>query len=196
MTAPAELAPLDSAPAPPVALAPVCRIRLLPAPSSEPPYDDELDGAPAGATGTLPLPFDEWDLGVPLRALHAVPAAPPVWSPIDPDRSVPAEPISRERATVVVRVLAEFLAGARPRQQLAGLAMPGLVTALHRPRTWRPDDTGRVQLPAVRSVHVTQPSATVAEVCAVIRRGPRHHALAVRLRLHRGRWVATTVQVG
>jgi hypothetical protein len=61
---------------------------------------------------------------------------------------------------------------------------------------WRSADGGIGPRPAVRSVHVQESTDGVLDVCAVVRRGSRHHALALRMRRRRTRWEATTVQVG
>ncbi len=49
-------------------------------------------------------------------------------------------------------------------------------------------------LSQVRSVHVSRPSAQVAEVSVHVRHGERSRALALRLDRHRDRWVCTALE--
>lgn len=49
-------------------------------------------------------------------------------------------------------------------------------------------------LAQVRSVHVSRPSAQVAEVSVHVRHGQRSRALALRLDLQEGRWVCTALE--
>ena len=44
-----------------------------------------------------------------------------------------------------------------------------------------------------RSLHVQQPTPSVAEVCATVRQGRRAGALALRLELVAGVWVCTAI---
>jgi hypothetical protein len=162
---------------------------LLPIPVSEPPYDDELPERPGprlSLVTTLPSPVG------PLAALPALRVvAPPVAlvPPVDP--TVPAvRPVAR----ALVQGLLEVLGGVRPVTQLRRRTsldlyadLEDLVHAQPRPAGTRPS-TG-----AVLSLHVQQPTPTVAEVCATVRRGPRPCALALRLELEHGAWCCTAV---
>lgn len=158
-------------------------LRLLPAPSSEPPYDDERPGG-------QPLPLRPRSFGP--RPLRVVP--PPVddaWSV--PSRTPVCElPPARPFAHALVQRLLEVLAGVRPLAQLqrhTSLEVyDGLESALaSRPRAvgLRPD--GR----AVRSVHVQQRPEGVAEVSATVRRDGRYAAVALRLEGIQGAWRCT-----
>jgi hypothetical protein len=166
----------DPAPAP-------SGLRLLPAPCSEPPYDDERPGG-------RPLPLRP--AGPRRTPLRLVPA------PVDPDegvpRSAPAAPLpdARPFAHALVQRLLETLAGLRPVAQLQRHtsldvydALEGQVAAARRTTGPRPD--GR----AVRSLHVQQRADGVAEVCATVRRGDRYAAVALRLEGADGDWRCT-----
>jgi hypothetical protein len=48
----------------------------------------------------------------------------------------------------------------------------------------------------VTSVHVSEPADGVAEIAAVIRRGPRFHAVAARLEGIDGQWRCVQLQIG
>ena len=50
--------------------------------------------------------------------------------------------------------------------------------------------------PIVRSVHVTEPAAGVAEVVARVQTGARSKAIALRLEQWRGRWRCNALTVG
>ena len=162
---------------------------LRPVPVSEPPYDDELPdrtGARLALVTALPAPVG------PLAHLPALRlVAPPVPS-VPP--AAPPTPEVRPVARALVQGLLEVLAGVRPVTQLRRRTslhlyadLEELVRAQARPAGARPS-TG-----SVLSLHVQQPSAAVAEVCATVRRGPRAGALALRLELDAGTWCCTAV---
>lgn len=199
----ASLLAATAAPAPPAppgsAVPPVSRTGLRPAPRTEPPYDDELGHpeAPGGRESvrsalalTLPgLDPGLWPAAMPatLRlpatvpaARHATPVGTPALGP---------------RAMMIVRALLEVLAGVRSPSQLAGWVTPSLGFDLDQRR--RPS---RATRPAtVVSLRLSEPSAGVAEVSAVIQRpGPdgRAGALALRMDLVQERWVVSRLAVG
>ena len=180
----------------------VPRLRLLPAPASEPPYDDEVGAVlqlvptPAAARPLAPLPAP---VPVPEPARPAEPAGLHVVPDLDddePDRPrltpTAALPASRPFAHALVQRLLEVLAGVRPVTQLRRDTTVELYELLEqrvhaRPRTTGPRPTGR----AVRSVHVQARPEGVAEVCATVQRGPRMAALALRLEGRDGAWCCT-----
>ena len=49
--------------------------------------------------------------------------------------------------------------------------------------------------PRVRSLHVTEPVDGVVESCAVVQRGTRTHAVAIRLEGLDGRWLCVALNV-
>lgn len=158
------------------------RLRLLPAPSSDPPYDDERPGG-------RPLPLR--DSGGSPRALRSVP------TPAEDDelsvRTPAADlPPAKPFAHALVQRLLEVLAGIRPLAQLQRDTSLDVYAALQqvladRPRSVGPRPDGR----AVRSVRVQQHPEGVAEVAATVRRGGRYGAVALRLEGVDGAWRCT-----
>jgi hypothetical protein len=184
-------------------------LRLLPAPVSEPPYDDEL---PAGAglrlvasgntvlasPATLPVPAAAPAAGalpVPLRLLPGPPAPP---APVDEAGGEPARtplaqlPPARPFAQALVQRLLEVLAGLRPLGQLQRDTTLELYDELERTVSDRPRATGpRPTRRDVRSLHLQEREDGVAEACATVRRGGRVVALAFRLEGRSGSWRCT-----
>ena len=157
-------------------------LRLLPAPSSEPPYDDELPGG-------RPLPLRPRDLPA-RRPLHLVP--PPAD---DAPQVEPLLPPVRPFATALVQRLLEALAGVRPIAQLKRDTTMDVYDDLERMVTVRPRATGlRPDRRSLRSVHVQEQPGGVAEVFATVRRGDRYGALAFRLEHADGQWRCTAVE--
>ena len=101
-------------------------------------------------------------------------------------------PDPRVAAAIVVRAIVEVLSGARPATHLAGWTSAQLQADLERTVT-----SITVRQPGrVRSVRVSEPRVGVAEVCAVINRGRRVAALALRMEWADARWRVTTLQLG
>jgi hypothetical protein len=159
---------------------PLPALRLVPAPVSAPPYDDEVGGAsvlrlvvPLPAP-PVPVPFDE----------HA-------W--LAPERTpTTALPESRGFARTLVQGLLEVLAGVRPVKQLQRDTTPEVYAALTAELSRRPRVTGlRPDHRAVRSVHVQERPEGIVEVCATVQRGTRLTAVALRLEGLDGRWRCT-----
>ena len=161
---------------PAIELAPV-PLRLVPAPASAPPYDDE-PGAPV---------------------LRLVRSATPPPAAVDDDAWLAAErtptaelPASHVFARRLVQGVLEVLAGVRAVKQLRRDTTPELYTELaaalerrDRPRGLRPDAR------AVRSLHVQERPEGVVEACATVQRDGRFVALALRLEGFEGRWRCT-----
>lgn len=168
-------------------------LRLLPVPSSEPPYDDEL---PAGAHLRLVPPVDLTPLAAP-APLRLVPA--PAAVPLDEDelplRTPTAElPPTRPFAEALVQRLLEVLAGLRPVGQLQRDTSLELFDELSGRLQGRPRPSGvRPSRRDVRSLHVQEREDGVAEVCATVRRGGRVVALALRLEGRSGGWRCTAL---
>ena len=174
-------------------------LRLLPAPVSEPPYDDEGGASlpalrrTAPALRLVPPP-------VPEVAPAPVPAEYPAESPAEAPEPAQqrtereALPSPRPFARALVQRLLETAAGARPVTQLQPDTTPALFERLEpllharrQPGALRPS------LRAVRSLHVQEQPGSVVEVCATVERGPRLVALALRLEGIAGRWCCTEV---
>jgi hypothetical protein len=158
-------------------------LRLLPAPSSAPPYDDETAAAP------------------PLRLVAPLPTVVPAPLPFDEEawlaaRRTPtsALPAPRGFARSLVQGLLEVLAGVRPVKQLQRDTTPELYAALSEDVSRLPRVTGpRPDHRAVRSLHVQARPEGIVEVCATVQRGGRLVALALRLEGQDGRWRCTDV---
>lgn len=199
-TQPSTVPPLTR-PTPALTRLAVTARRLL---DSEPPYDDGAGGATAARAGG-PLTDGALALSVPFRAQPPAPPEPP------PLRLVPSEPdlddddfevvrtgrhglpAPQGRAVVLVRAILEAIAGERPVAQLTRWVSDDVYADIEStvcpgtPRTWAA---------TVRRVIVTEPADGVAEVCAVIQRGLRSTAVALRLEGLDGRWVVTALQLG
>ena len=168
--------------------APLHGLRLLPAPSSEPPYDDERPGG-------QPLPLRATTLRT-APPLHLVP--PPTGPPVDPPVELPValvSPPARPFAHALVQRLLEVLAGVRPVAQLKRDTTLDVYDDLERMVTVRPRPTGpRPDRSSIRSVHVQEQPGGVAEVVATVRRGGRYGAVAFRLQHAAGSWRCTAIE--
>ena len=187
-------------------------LRRLPVPVSEPPFDahdDDYADRPSATTGipavqgTLALAF-VLPTGVP-----AAPAAPPELRLVARPEAEEAEdlvefgpqptatrdlPAVRGWAGRFTQAMVEVLAGDRPLTQLVRWTSAEVYDEL----------AGRVVTPSVgegsrgvvRSLHVSAPADGVAEVAALVRRGARSTALALRLEGLDGRWQCTALELG
>lgn len=157
-------------------------LRVLPAPPSAPPYDDEPGPAPT----LVLLPTAE-----PLPAL-------PLWDDswwFTHDRTpAGALPAARPLVQALVQGLVEVLAGTRPLRlfrmhldvhlyaELAARIEGGRITPGPRPQQ------------VVHSVHVQVRPEGVVEACATVLRAGRPTAVALRLEGFEGRWVCTVLE--
>lgn len=163
---------------PPDALQPPPRgLRLLPAPNSEPLYDDERPGG-------RPLPLRAIGTG-DLRLV------PPLVEPV-PEAADPSPPASRAFAQALVQRLLEVLAGLRPVTQLRADTTDAVYEQLEQALKSRARPTGvRPGARSIRSLHIQEQHNGVAEVTATVRRGDRYLAVALRLEGSDGRWRCT-----
>lgn len=170
------------------ALAAVTALRLVAAPSSAPPYDDQVRALP------------------PLRlvpALRREPDGPALSPPVVDHAAVwlaatrtPTEllPAAGVFARTLVQAVLEVLAGVRPVKQLKRDLTPELFATLQVALTSRPPDDGRRPGgDAVRSLHVQERPEGIVEACATVVRGARSGALALRLEGLDGRWRCTVL---
>jgi hypothetical protein len=196
---------------------PAPTIRRLPVPASEPPYDDERErGLPqtplpgsgdCGVQGALALAF------VLPNGLPATPCPPPDLQlvPARPDAEVDLDEIEfgpqptpraelpepRGWAARLVQAVVEVLAGERPAAQLVRWTSADVYDALRAGTDTAPGTSRREpSRPLVRSVHVAEPVDGVAEVAALVRRGTRATAVALRLEGIDGRWQCTAIELG
>jgi hypothetical protein len=177
--------------------------------SFEPPYDDELGAAHELTNGSLAL-------ALPLHTSHTPPPALRVLTGGRDDEPETVEeddgptlalPTSRAELPSpkafggrLVQALSEASAGERPLHQLSPFFSRPVYHRLERHFAATLRGTGAQAGPEnkanVRSVHVCEPSDGVAEVAAVVRRGARMAAIALRLEGRNGRWQCTALQIG
>lgn len=184
-------------------------LRLLPAPPSDPPYDDELGAAALVVDGALALAFPAPTPALPLRL------APPALEEEFEERATPRTllpdpgPLAHRFAQAVV----EIAAGDRPLVQLSRYATLDVLDHLERMVRrggsrlggfGRPAVGGAqrgagaavTSRPRVMSVHLCEPADGAVEACAVISAGVRRRALAFRLEGLDGRWQCTALHLG
>lgn len=176
----------------PVDLAPrSTRLRLLPVPAIDPPYDDERDVAPMTA-GSLALAFPPPVDALPLRL---VPPADPTGR-----AGTHADPLPdpREWGARFSQAVVEVLVGVRTAAQLSRFAT---LDVLHKLERW----TGRLavapggapaQRPRIASVHVCAPRDGVVEASAGVDTGIRRRAIALRFERHADVWRCTALELG
>jgi hypothetical protein len=170
---------------------PVGGITAYRAPDPEPPYDDDVDPPPARSYGRAhllgPLPGTRTPIALRLVS-HAVDGR---FGPMRTSRDDLEDPAPR--ASMLARAVLETLAGDRPVGQLTRWTTPEVydilepLAAAKRQRPW---------VATLKRVLVSEPAPGVAEVTAIIERGPRTGALALRLEGVDGRWLVTALQVG
>jgi hypothetical protein len=169
---------------------PVLRVTAHRVPDAEPPYDDGFTAPVRGALALAP-----WVAPAHMPALRLVP------EPVDLDDDGTFDPVRTPRtaledpaprATVLARALLEALAGDRPLGQLMRWTTPEVFAQLE------PLVTTRAQRPwaaTLRKVLVAEPLPGIAEATAIVQRGARTGALALRLEGIDGRWVLTALQL-
>ena len=198
-------------------------LRVLPAPSIDPPFDDEVaDPRQPRQPGPGAAHQDQLQLGFVL----------PSGLPVEPDTAAvtvlpaPRQPYAGEedddgprvtdRAQLpdprlwgarLAQAIVEVCGGGRPVAQLLRWTSPQVFAELsdrHRPRSripragaGRPTNVRvlpRQRYDQVRSVHVCEPADGIAEVSVVVAGPQRWWALALRLEGLNGRWVATRLE--
>ncbi len=182
---------------------PARRLRVVPAPSWEPPgQSPRRSGRPVAAAvqGTLALAY------VLPGGLPAEPAAPDLalapaprraWEPTDtddepPDHTARAQLTDpRMWAARLGQALLEVRSGSRPVTQLLRWTSASVYAELAQHRVGP-----GVRRESVRSVHVCEPADGIAEVALVVAGSERPRAVALRLEGLRGRWVCTAVVFG
>ena len=158
----------------------------------------------------LPSGLPEQPTPPPLRLLaggraHAVEAA----EAIDAGDESALERVFGPQATVargaagaagvgrpLAQAVVEVLAGDRPASQLVRWTAEDVYDGVRRRARTRRPQGGQPPRAAVRSVRVCEPADGVVEACAVVRRGNRYHAVALRLQGLDGRWQCTALQLG
>lgn len=187
--------------------APTLELTLHGSRSFEPPYDDEVGAQHELTNGSLALALP----------LHTQPTLPPALRVLtggrddsgvdsgDEDEAAPLTsrtelPSPKAFGGRLVQALSEASAGERPLHQLSPFFSRPVYHRLERHFAATLRGTGAQAGPDnkanVRSVHVCEPSDGVAEVAAVVRRGARMAAIALRLEGRDGRWLCTALQIG
>ena len=182
-----------SAPTDPTPI-PIGSARTAPTPiesarTASPQHD--LVGSGAMTRGALALRYQldpELDVVPAPPALRLVPAGPRLPDP-------------QAWASKLVQAVAEVLAGDRPISQLVRFTDSIVFGELNRRvrllgLTTTATARGLKERSAVRSVHVFTPATEVAEIAAHVRYGDRSRAIALRLEVHRGRWICTALELG
>lgn len=167
-------------------------------------------GRPLAVQGTLALSFT-LPSGLPAvpqppPTLRLVAGGAPAGKPGKPGKDefgpqptgTAGLPAARSWAGRIVQAIVEVIAGVRPASQLVRWTTAEIY-----------DDISRRVVPApagapdrlptrgvVSSVHVTEPADGVAEACALVRRGARSTAVAIRLEGMDGRWQCTALELG
>lgn len=149
--------------------------------------------------GQLSLPY-EYEVAPGVPAVPAIPADLRVAG--DAPTETADLPDPRMWAARLARAIAEVAIGERPaaqltrwvaRDQLARLARRGVAVQRHpAARAQR----GVARLRSVRAVRACAVAPGIVETSAVIVGGERAHAIAIRLEVIDGRWLATVVELG
>ncbi len=174
------------------------RFYQIPITPTDPPYDDDpqavaLAASPPTHSAAVPV-----ILALPGARLddprqHAPgngPRRPTTKSgPVDTPANGSTPP-ARAVATVVVRAIVEAMTGIRPVAHLAAWTSSQVQADLEQLAA----DNVRKQRYTLRCVRVCEPREGIAEVAAVIARGERVSALALRMETIRGRWRVTALQ--
>ncbi|MGH3342437.1 MAG: Rv3235 family protein [Carbonactinosporaceae bacterium] len=191
------------------------RLRRLPVPQAEPPYDDPsaqpaVTRGAGGVQEVLALPF-----ALP-SGLSATPEAcpPRPQRPLAQGLTDPHGPAAR-----LAQAIVEVLAGVRPASQLVRWTTQQVYTAIvarvadrSRTATAQPPAQAAAQAAAGSEpggrprparagarVHVTrlcEPADGVAEAAVLVRAGSRPRAMALRLEARNGYWICTALEVG
>lgn len=168
---------------------PVTALRLVAAPLSAPPFDDELRAAPP--LRLVPTLGHQQDADAQVPPVVVDHAAAWLAATRTPTELLPAAGVF---ARTLVQAVLEVLAGVRPVKQLQRDLTPELYATLQVTLTSRPPDDGRRPgSHAVRSLHLQQRPEGIVEACATVVRGARSGALALRLEGLDGRWRCTAL---
>lgn len=195
-------------------------LRRVPLPQSEPPYDDEVTHPQPATTSSsgwvqgslalsIPRPTPVGPIPQPSRPRTPLRLVPDPRNdrkvrkvPCDDDDDDFTDPIPAIHHPWIARLaqaLLEALSGDRPHGQLLPWTSDEVYAAVVKYATESARKRPNVDLtrhaPAhARSVRVTKPAPAVAEVCALVQRGARLQAVALRLEAWRGRWRCTAFE--
>jgi hypothetical protein len=187
-----ELSPSLSAPgADELAGHPGTGFRLRPAPSREPPFDDEPVARQLSLVGARD---QQLPLTVPQTAqarLRLTRTTPFEQQTVPDDLPDPAG-FARRFAIAVI----EAATGRRTPGQLSQHTSAGVLAGLVRD-AGRINRLGTATRPAsLHSLHLAEPADGVIEAAAIVRVGTRYRAIAFRLEGLNGRWRCVRLQIG
>ncbi len=176
------------------------RPRRLPAPATEPPFDEHPPARAAvvlptqAVQGTLALDFtlSSGVLARPRATLRLVPDPAPE-EPSFPAAGLP--PVDEWSHTVAVAI-AQILSGERSASQFLHWASPEVLARLGRRAALAASLGGPRRRAVLRAVHICRPALGVVEVSTVVHGLLRPRALAFRLEARRSRWVCTALDIG
>jgi Family of unknown function (DUF6459) len=193
------LVPGPPPPARPRPLPDATAVRLSAVPDSAPPYDDVAPGKalprsqgveatpdgprPAGPTPDGPTPDGPRPAGprpAGPRPAGPRPDGPQPDAPPEPSGTRPLPPDRAAWPSQFAQVLAETLAGSRPRRQIRPWATDQALRRIRQLGPMLAAPAGGVQ-PRVRRVVTSRPAAGVVEMTVIVSVGPSFRALAVRL---------------
>jgi len=163
-------------------------VAVRPLPDSEP------------TTGYVPpsLPPTQGALALRYQPVPEAPAPPALRLVPGPAEEVPDVQTWSAR---LVQAFAEVAAGDRPIGQLIRWTDPTVYAELNRRvrllgLTTTATGRGAEERCSIRSIRISSPADGVAEVAAHVRYGQRSRAMALRLEIHRRRWICTALEVG
>jgi hypothetical protein len=164
-----------------------------------------------GPSGTIrstsgSTPITQGTLALNLEIAPELPAVPVLPAPamlrlVGSEAAPEKFPDIYRWAPRLVQAVAEVISGDRPIGQLIRWTDSDVYADLHRRvrvlgLTTTATGRGSEDRAVVRSVHVCYPKPDVAEVAAHVRHGGRSRAVALRLEVHRNRWVCTALRIG
>lgn len=168
------------------------RLRLLPIPAHEPPLEDSRTPLWRVATPAAP------QLALPLRISTRPDIEEAEFGPQLTDRQQLPDP--GPWAQRLLQATLESLAGRRSPAQLqywtSTNVYRGIVQAAQRAHQRRSGRSTPDEGVSVSRVRVCEPADGVAEVCAIVRRDGRWHAIAARLEGIDGRWRCVSLSIG
>jgi hypothetical protein len=163
------------------------RPRLVPAPRTEPEFDQEFPVR--RRAGQAALPFDAPDATAPCVA-QILPG------PRCAGDSPVAGPDPRRWCAVFARALVEVLTGTRQAAQLSmWTTRPVLALLERRSNLLLARRVGRASARAGRII-LCEPAAGVLEASLTLHDNARVRAVAFRLELYDGRWLCTAIDIG
>lgn len=165
--------------------------QLRPAPSREPPFDDEPISRRLSLVGARDqqLPFAVSAAASSRRRLTRASSPEP---PTARDDLPEPSGFARRFAIAVI----EAATGRRTASQLSSHTSPGVQAGLVRD-AGRISRLGTANRPAsLHSVHVAEPVDGVVEATAIVKVGLRYRAIAFRLEGLNGRWRCVRLQIG